>query len=46
MTWLVHAPPLDGDIFSNPKSSKLQQHFTILTMLEITLRDFRHNIHV
>lgn len=45
-TWLVHAPPLAGVRFINPKSSKLQQHVTILTMLEITLRDFRHNIHV
>lgn len=45
-TWLVHAPPLAGVRFINPKSSKLQQHVAILTMLEITLRDFRHNIHV
>lgn len=45
-TWLVHAPPLAGVRFINPKSSKLQQHFTILTMLKIRIRDFRHSTHV
>lgn len=45
-TWLVHAPPLAGVRFINPKSSKLQQHFTILTMLKIRINDFRHSIHV